>query len=150
MRRKVCSSAVSSSILHGSETWQITKELERTLERAEMRMVRWMCGKRLRDRVPSSEVRDRLGIESISTVLQRNRLRWFGHVQRKLDDDWTKRCLEYPKLCEPNCRGGPKMTWMEVINRDLRELGLCKQDAADRVRWRRLIGPVDRDSLAGR
>jgi len=146
----VYSSAVRSSILHGSETWPITKELEITLERTEMRMVRWTHGKRLWDRVPSSELRDRLGIESISTVLQRNSLRWFGRMQRKLDNDCTKRCLEYSKLCEPKCRGRPKMTWMEVINRDLRELGLCKEDAADRARWRRLIGREDRDNLDGR
>ena len=57
------SSGVRSSILHGSETWTITKELKRTPERTEMRMVRWMCGKRLCDRVPSAELRDRLGIE---------------------------------------------------------------------------------------
>ena len=62
------------SVLYGSETWSITKKLERTLERTEIRMVRWLCGKRLHDRVPSAELRDRLGTENISTVLQRNRL----------------------------------------------------------------------------
>ena len=90
-----------------------------------------MCGKWLCDKVPSAELRDRLGIENISTVLQRKRPRWFGHVQRKLDKNWTKRCMEYPKLSGPNCKGRPKMIWMEVINRDLRKLGICKEDAAD-------------------
>jgi len=101
MRGKMYSSAVRSNKVHGSETWPITRELERTLEQAEM----WMCGKRLHDRVPSAELRDRLGMENISTVLQRNRLRWFGHVQRKPDNDWTKRCIEYSKLSGPNCKG---------------------------------------------
>ena len=55
------------------------------------------------DRVPSAELRDRLGIENVSAVLQRNRLRWFEHVQRKPDSDWTKRCMEYPKLSGSNC-----------------------------------------------
>ena len=36
---------------------------------------------------------------------------------------------------------------MEVINRDFRELGICKQDAADKARWKRLIGPTDRSML---
>jgi len=35
------------------------------------------------------------------------------------------------------------MTWMEVINRDFRELGICREDATDRARWKRLIGPVN-------
>ena len=106
-----------------------------------------MCGKRMHDGVPSTELRDRLGIKNISSVLQRNRLRWFGHVQRKPDSDWTKRCMEYPKLSGPNGKGRPKMTWMELINTDLRDLGKCEEDAADRAR--RLIGPVDRSMLDG-
>ena len=28
-------------------------------------------------------------------VLQQNRLRWYGHVLRKEDDDWVKKCIEY-------------------------------------------------------
>ena len=35
---------VRSSILHGSETWPVRKENMVALQRAEMRMVRWMCG----------------------------------------------------------------------------------------------------------
>ena len=30
----------------------------------------------------SAELRDRMGIEAIGRVLKRNRLRWFGHVER--------------------------------------------------------------------
>jgi len=33
---------VRSSMLHGSETWPVRKENEVALQRAEMRMVRWM------------------------------------------------------------------------------------------------------------
>jgi len=41
-------------MLHGIETWPIRKENEVALQRAEMmRMVRWMCGMKLQDRIPS-------------------------------------------------------------------------------------------------
>jgi len=33
-------------MLHGSETWPVRKENVVALQRAEMRMVRWMCGQR--------------------------------------------------------------------------------------------------------
>jgi len=74
------SSCVRSSMLHGSETWPVRKENEVALQRAEMRMVRWMCGVKLQDRVPSKELRGKLELEDIISVLQRNRLRWYGHV----------------------------------------------------------------------
>jgi len=44
---------VRSSMLHGSETWPVRQENEVALKRAEMRMVRWMCGVKLQDRDPS-------------------------------------------------------------------------------------------------
>ena len=47
-----------SSILHGSETWPVRKENEVALQRAEMRMVRWMCNVKAKDRVRSKELRE--------------------------------------------------------------------------------------------
>ena len=82
-------------MMHGSETWPVRKENVVALQRAEMRMVRWMvrCGVKLKDRVPSKKLRERLGVDDIALVLQQNRLRWYGHVLRK--DDWVKTCMEY-------------------------------------------------------
>jgi len=52
-------------MLRGSETWPVRKENVVALQRAEMRMVRWMCGIKLKDRFPSKELRERLGIDDI-------------------------------------------------------------------------------------
>ena len=87
MRGRLYSSCVRSSMLHGSETWPVSKENVVALQRAEMRMVRWMCGIKLKDRLPSKELRERLGIDDIALVLQQNRLCWYGHVLRKDDND---------------------------------------------------------------
>jgi len=42
-------------MLHQSETRPIRKDNEVALQRAEMRMVRWMCGIMVKDRLPSME-----------------------------------------------------------------------------------------------
>ena len=55
-----------------------------------MRMVRWMCGIKVKDRVPSKELRERLGLDDIILVLQQKRLRCYGHVLQKEDNDWVK------------------------------------------------------------
>jgi len=80
-------------MLHGSETWPVRKENVVALQRIEMRVVRWMCDVKLKDRLPSKELRERLGIDDIALVLQQNRLRWY--VLQKDDDDWVKKCMEY-------------------------------------------------------
>jgi len=59
MRGRLYSSCVRSSMLHGSETWPVRKENVVALRRAEMRMVRWMCGIKLKDRFPMKELRER-------------------------------------------------------------------------------------------
>jgi len=46
-------------MLHGSETRPVRKENVVALYRAVMRMVRWMCGVKLKDRLPSKELRER-------------------------------------------------------------------------------------------
>jgi len=76
-------------------TWPVRKENEVALQRADMRMVRWMCDIEVIDRVPSKEFRERLGSDDIISVLQQNRLRWYGHMLRKEDNDWVKKCVEY-------------------------------------------------------
>ena len=73
-RERLYSSCVRSSMVHGSETWPVRKENEMALQLAEMRMVRWMCNVKVIDRVPSKELRERLGIDDIILMLQQNRL----------------------------------------------------------------------------
>ena len=57
-RGMLYSSCVRSSMLHVSETWPVRKENVVTLQRAEMRMVRWMCGVKLKDSLPSKKLRE--------------------------------------------------------------------------------------------
>jgi len=42
------------------------------LQRAEMRMVTWTCNIKVKDRVPSKELRERLGIDDIILTLRQN------------------------------------------------------------------------------
>ena len=95
MRGRLYSSCVRSSMLHGSETWPVRKENVVALQRAEMRMVWWMCGIKLIDRFPSKELRERLGIDDIALVLQQNRLRWYGYVLLNLMNGVEQRSPNY-------------------------------------------------------
>jgi len=128
-------------MLYGSETWPVRKENVVALQQAEMRIVRWMCGIKLKDRFPSKELRERLGIDDIALVLQQNRLRWYGHVLRKEDDGCVKKCMEY-KVEGPRPRGRPKRTWREVVTEDCQARKLNTEDAMDRSKWRKFLKDV--------
>jgi len=124
-------------VLHGTETWPVRKENVVALQRAEMIMVRWMCGVKLKDRLPSKELSERLSVDDIALVLQQNRLRWYGHVLQKGDDDWVKKCMDY-EVEGPR----PKRTWKEVVREDCKTRKLNKVDAMDRCKWRKVLKAV--------
>ena len=74
-------------------------------------------------------------------VLQHNRLRWYGHVLRKYDDDWVKKCMEY-EVESPRPRRRPKRTWREVVEMDCQARKLNRVDAMGHSKWRKLIKDV--------
>ena len=84
----------------------------------------------------SSVLEQRLKLDDILEVMRTRRLDWFGHVERKNDDDWVKRCMRM-EVDGKRPVGRPKKTWMDTIQEDRRSRGVETQDTGDRVGWRR-------------
>jgi len=79
-----------------------------------------------------------LGLDDMVTVLQQNRFRWYGHVLRKKDDDWVKKCMEYDvEGARP--RGRPKKTWRKIVAKDCQVHEFNREDAMDHIRWMKQI-----------
>jgi hypothetical protein len=132
VKGKVYESCVGSCMTYGRETWPLKVEHESRLETTYIRMIRWMCGVSLRDRVPSKELGAWVGVEAISDVCMINRLRWFRHVERKGDDDWVKRCTRM-EVEGNRPRGRPKKTWMKTLEDNISRCALSPDDAMDRL-----------------
>ena len=67
---------------YGSETRPLLVGIWLKFERAEMQMIRWMCGIPLKNRRTNEELRRLVGVEPITTFIRSGRLRWYGHVMR--------------------------------------------------------------------
>ena len=67
---------------YGSETKPLLVDVRLKFERAEMQMIRWMCGISLKDRRTNEELRRLVGVEHIVTFIRSGRLRWYGDVMR--------------------------------------------------------------------
>ena len=92
---------------------------------------------KLQDRIPSKGLREGIGLDDIISVLQQNRLRWYGHMLQKEDNDWVKKCMEY-EVEGTRPRGRPKKTWREIVEQETQ----LKLAVADRTKpeveiWRR-------------
>ena len=107
---------------YGSETRPVKVEDMQRLERAERMMVRRMCGVSLKDIVSSEKLLSRLDFESVYDIVRRGRLRWFGYVERKPDEDWVKRCQSLEVVGKAG-RGRGRKTWLKCVKHDMKDVG---------------------------
>ncbi len=61
-----------------------------------------------------------MGLECISVVMWKSRLRWSGHVERI--GNWVKR-VRSMNAEGVSARGRPKKRWNEVLHKVLRDMG---------------------------
>ena len=125
---------------YGSETRPLLVDVGLKFERAEMQMIRWMCGISWKDRRTNEELRRLVGVEPITTFIRSGRLRWYGHVMRKGDENWVKKCMEY-RVAGRRPVGRPKRGSVEA---DMAELEIDKEDVHHRSKWRRNVNVMKR------
>ena len=145
LKGKLYMMCVRGAMVYRNETWAMTAEQSGRLECMGIRIVRWMCGVSLRDRVPSVELREKMGIESVSDAMKQNRIRWLVHVLQKDDDDWVKKIMSF-EVEGKRGWGRLRMTWSQVVERDMRECWLKREDV--KVEKRRCEGEGEVEEAA--
>ena len=143
LKAKVYTTVVRPVLIYGSECWGLKKKDQRKLLTTEMSMLRKMLGVTLRDKIRNEEVRRRTTVmTSVVTVVEQNKLCWYGHVLRKEKEDVVKQAWEEP-VRGKRSRGRQLKRWKDGLRERLEELGLREQDAKDRQRWKRGIMATD-------
>jgi hypothetical protein len=97
-------------MLYGVEYWVTKGQHIQKMSVAEMRMLRWICGHTKKDRIRNDDIRDKLGVAPIQEKLVEHRLRWFGHIQRRLPEASVRSgILSRPENIRRG-RGRPRLT----------------------------------------
>ena len=107
-------------MLYGAECWPTKRRHVQQISVAEMHMLRWICGHTRRDRVQNDDIRDRLGVSPIEEKLVQQRLRWFGHIQRRPPEAPVRSGIPSQDSHLKRGRERPKLTWLEAIKGDLK------------------------------
>nr|GEV42376.1 ataxia telangiectasia mutated family protein [Tanacetum cinerariifolium] len=127
--------AIRPAMLYGSECWPITKAVANRVEVAELRMLRWTCGKTLLDMIPNGVYRAQLEVESIINKMREVRLRCFRHVKRRPESAPVRR-VESLVVDELRIRGRPKLRRKDIVKHDMKELLFSEDMTSDRNAWR--------------
>ena len=131
MKGKIYKACVQNLMMYGSETWAMKVENTQKLKRTEASMMQQMCGISLKKHLSNEAPRERLGIDCVSDLVRRSRLRWFGHVVRKDDQQWVKKCMDF-KVDGSACRDRPRNFWLECVNDDMKKFIFKKEMVSTR------------------
>ena len=104
----------------------IKKTEERTLDVAEMKMLRCMSGVTKMGRILNEYIRGYLKVTDVSKKAQEARLRWQNNVMRSSEERVAREAMD-KEVDGWRRRGRPKTRWKERIVPDLLEIVLNKK-----------------------
>ncbi|CAH1731863.1 unnamed protein product [Aphis gossypii] len=132
-------------VTYACETWSITKGDERKLIIFERKVLRNIYGPRFNQETNTYERRTNDELQklykrpNILAFIRNKRLEWFGHTWRA-DGLLIKKVL-VEKINKTRPLGRPRTRWIDVITRDLKEIGqnVTFELTYNRERWRDLL-----------
>ena len=73
--------------------------------------------------------------KTIDQLATANGVRWYGHVLKR-DDDSVLRIALNPEVSGKRKRERPKKIWKKQVQEDTVKIGLKKENALNRGKWR--------------
>ena len=142
LKSKVYTAIIQPVLLYGLEVIPLKKEDERLLEATEMRMLRWIGGISLHEHRMNEDIRRFLKIKCITDRAREARLRWYGHVMRR-DQENILRRVWFTPVEGRRSRGRQRIRLKDVLERDMRAAGVRENDWYNRANWRRRCRAAD-------
>ena len=143
LKGKVHKAVVRPALTYGLEAAPMKKAQEQRLDVAEMKMLRWMSGVTRMDRIRNNYVRGSAKVTQASKKIQEYRLRWFGHLSRRVNEGHVAREAMEMEMVGTRRRGRPRVRWRDCIRDDMEEKGISEHQALERNTWKRLIKNSD-------
>lgn len=130
---KIFKQSVESILLYSSDSWSLTKSLEKSLDGTYTRMIRMVQNISWREHMTNKQLYGKLS--PLSSIIRQRRLALAGHIMRH-EEPATQVLLWDPE--EKRRVGRPRTTLKVIIERDT---GLAGKDLIiamkDRDRWRK-------------
>ena len=148
VKAKVYQAFILPILLYGVECWCLTEKLLNKLRAFHHRCVRSICRVTLLDRKRTSDLLDKLYLESIDTYICRQQLRWAGHLIRMPWNRLPRKMMScWVRSKRP--RGAPRYTYGRSLFKCMKKSGIDTNVwhdlALNKLEWRNLIHSVKID-----
>ena len=117
--------------------WRSKKQVKE-MEVAKMKMLRFAMGVTKKDKIRNEYIRGTIKVEWLGMKMREGRLRWCGHVMRR-EQEYVGRKIMEMDLPGKRKRGKPKRRFLDVVKKDMGEVGAKETDVEDRTVWRKMI-----------
>ncbi len=136
LNRNVYNQWILPVLTYGSETWRLSKELERKLRSAQRGMERRMLGITWRDREQASWIREQTKVKGILMTIKNKKWIWAGHIMWRRDNRFTTRATEWQPRNGRWNQARQRVTWRDEIK------GFPRRSwsslTSDKERWKML------------
>ena len=139
LKVRVFTALVESVLLYGSETWTMTKRLNKMVDGCYTRMLRMALNvNQWIDRVSNCRLYN--GLPKVSSKITQRRLRLAGHAQRHPELTLNKLILWEPLHGHSNI-GRPHLTYLDNLQADtgLKSVGEMAQLMENRMLWKSTV-----------
>ncbi len=126
-------------LLYGCETWILTRDLRRRLNSFGTRSLRRILGYRWSDFVSNKRLQRETQMRFVTCIVREHQLWLYGLVTRVPDTDPAHQILSVRESREwrrPMSR--PRASWLQQVDRHLKEMGMGQTSAWGMARWRPL------------
>ena len=139
---RVYNTVLEPTLTYGSESWPTQDKHISKVTAVQMKVLRRTIGKTKRDKIRNEKILQDLDQKPISGKIERNQLRWYGHVNRM---DETRKPKQYMQARPEGRkqRGRQRVTYLDTVERigmrrgkSLREL---EKMTRDRKVWKTFI-----------
>ena len=135
LKRKLYNQCILPTMTYGSETWSMTKAIQRRLASAQRSIERSMIGVSWRDHKTNEWVRNKSKVRDIIDVIKITKWTWAGHVARMQDSRWTCQVTDWRPMDGRRPRGRPSKRWRDEIDAYWKSVA-WRASAQDRLSWR--------------
>ena len=113
---------VLSAVLYSSETWTLSKLMERKLESFHCGCLRRILRVSYLEKATNEEIMSRSRMPQLSTMIMLKRIKWYGHIQRMEPGRLARSAFDWDPpdqyVHARRAPGGQRKTWMIQIEGD--------------------------------